>query len=467
MNEKTNTTEATQKIKKLSVLAKMDDLKIPLYQRPYKWTSEHVIKLLEDIFKHVHLDNKIYRIGSLILYEEKKEETTENDSAVLNIVDGQQRLTTLSILLYHLPAPVGETNNLLSKLKYTHPISKDNISHNSRVIDNWLASKFTDLDHKKRFRALILEKCEFVVFTVFSEDEAFQLFDSQNARGKELEPYDLLKAFHLREMEQDTEEERQLAVKQWEKAVDDGVLKTVLGNHLFKIRVWVKNQWKYDFTKADIDEFKGVSLEKEQKYPYEYASRILDGFIANAQQDKFLKNQHIGQTFPFSITMPIINGKRFFEYVAYYVQLTKMFPQDENESFEDDFKKFYRKYALNYRFAWRTGDKKVRNLYDNIILLYRDRFGNYEFELFYKAIYKAVYSIRCNTKAIKLETILNSNERKILQEINDCLDPNKLKAHHFKVYPLERQDNKMAKGVDVIKNWIEKNFNEDGATDSV
>jgi len=153
----------------------------------------------------------------------------------------------------------------------------------------------------------------------FHQDEAFQLFDSQNARGKALEPYDLLKAFHLREMDFDSEDDRTKCVECWETSVDNGTLKPILGNHLFKIRKWSKNERKYDFTKDEIEEFKGISLHQKQQYPYESAMRMLDGFVDNAQNDKFLRNLQVAQTFPFQITTPIINGKRFFEYVDFYI----------------------------------------------------------------------------------------------------------------------------------------------------
>ena len=46
-------------------------------------------------------------------------------------------------------------------------------------------------------------------------NEAFQLFDSQNTRGKALDPHALLKAYHLREMK-DTPYEMVRAVEKWE-----------------------------------------------------------------------------------------------------------------------------------------------------------------------------------------------------------------------------------------------------------
>lgn len=444
--------EAKQEIKKLKELLEIKNLTIPPYQRPYKWRTENVIQLLEDIFEHIITKEKVYRIGSLIVHEETEKD--ENGKIIYdggepkikerNIVDGQQRLTTISILLYHLK----NENYLFLNQNYKHKISKDNIVYNSRIIQNWL-DKFSDSD-KENFKKQLLDKCEFVLFTVYEQDEAFQLFDSQNARGKTLEPYDLLKAFHLREMEFDTETDKAKAVEHWENSIDNRLLKPILGNHLFKIRKWVKNEWKYDFTKNDIDEFKGISLHQIQQFPYESSLRMLDGFVENAQHDKFLKNNHIAQTFPFSITMPIINGKRFFEYVEYYVQLKRTF----FEKAESEFCEFYEKYTKNYHGAGRTGDWKVRNLYENILLLLCDKFGKQAFEEFYKSFYKAVYSIRCNNKSVRLETILNSPERRILQEINDAISPEKLKKYQYKNYNITKQENEMANGLLFIKKII-------------
>src|SRR5690554_4786650 len=74
---------------KLNKLVKEYELTIPVYQRPYKWTEKNVIQLLEDIFEYVIVKNKEYRIGNIILH---------SDNATNNVVDGQQRLTTISLI---------------------------------------------------------------------------------------------------------------------------------------------------------------------------------------------------------------------------------------------------------------------------------------------------------------------------------------------------------------------------------
>jgi hypothetical protein len=357
-------------------------------------------------------------------------------------------------------------NGLLSKGKFKHNISQNNIVYNHRIIYQWVITKFgNDESKKNEFKNKILNKCEFVLFTVFKQDEAFQLFDSQNARGKALEPYDLLKAFHLREMDFDSEEDRTKCVERWEISVDNGTLKPILGNHLFKIRKWCKNEWKYDFTKDEIEEFKGISLHQKQKYPYESAMRMLDGFVDNAQNDKFLRNLQIGQTFPFQITNPIINGKRFFEYVDFYIsQQEKLFDYNKEDSIKAEltrFVKFYEEYCLNRNhgndikyYGWsRSGDEKVRNLYENILLLFVDKFGFVDdFESFYKAFYKLAYHIRCTKSRITVETIMTSYARQIFNIINDSVSPESLKNYQYKTYKIDK--NNLVNGIDGIAKFI-------------
>lgn len=438
---------ARQEIKKLSELLNLENLAIPPYQRPYKWTKKNVVQLLEDIFEFVILKNKDYRIGNIIVH---------NENSTNNIVDGQQRLTTISILLKILDRSF---NGLLINEKYKHNISKNNIVYNYRIIDKWMKAKFESKDEKKAdFKNKILNKCEFVLFTVFKQDEAFQLFDSQNARGKTLEPYDLLKAFHLREMDFDSEDDRTKCVERWEKSIDNGTLKPILGNHLFKIRKWSKNERKYNFTKDEIEEFKGISLHQKQQYPYESAIRMLDGFVENAHNDKFLRNLQIAQTFPFQITMPIINGKRFFEYVDFYItQREKLFDCNKEDSIKaemPEFVKFYEDYCYGYYGWWRSGDEKVKNLYENILIAFIDKFGYVDdFENFYKAFYKLAYNIRCTKNRIMVETIMNSTARQVFGKINDSISPDNFKDYQYKTYKFTT--NEFVKGIEKITAFIE------------
>ena len=73
------------------------ELVVPEYQRPYKWTVRNAIQLLDDIIEAKNSSKEVYRVGTLILHKD-----TDHGQEVYNIVDGQQRIITFSLLLYAL-----------------------------------------------------------------------------------------------------------------------------------------------------------------------------------------------------------------------------------------------------------------------------------------------------------------------------------------------------------------------------
>ena len=62
---------------------------IPVYQRPYKWGDDEVDKLWDDILESYRNEEPNYFLGSIITAK------SGNGSKYLDVVDGQQRLTTL------------------------------------------------------------------------------------------------------------------------------------------------------------------------------------------------------------------------------------------------------------------------------------------------------------------------------------------------------------------------------------
>lgn len=73
-------------------------LTVPEYQRPYKWTARNAIQLLDDITEAKNDNKEVYRVGTLILHKDLDNKGQER----YNIVDGQQRIITFSLLLYAL-----------------------------------------------------------------------------------------------------------------------------------------------------------------------------------------------------------------------------------------------------------------------------------------------------------------------------------------------------------------------------
>jgi len=82
----------------LSYLSNGKKYNIPEYQRGYKWKQESVIKLLEDILHFPQEGTKFYCLQNITITDAK----TYDNIDVYNVIDGQQRLTTLIVVLSFL-----------------------------------------------------------------------------------------------------------------------------------------------------------------------------------------------------------------------------------------------------------------------------------------------------------------------------------------------------------------------------
>ncbi len=86
-----NLKDAQEKIENVFQRDSKEIYNIPLYQRPYSWGEEEINQFCEDIFDLN--ENSEYLLGSIILVKDK------NNPNKYDVIDGQQRLTTISIFL--------------------------------------------------------------------------------------------------------------------------------------------------------------------------------------------------------------------------------------------------------------------------------------------------------------------------------------------------------------------------------
>lgn len=329
-------------------------LEIPPYQRPYKWEDRLVAQLLTDLLAHP--DDRAFRLGTLVFHEPVK--------GNWQVVDGQQRLITLALLAHCLQcrSPLG-----ILKHPVTQRVSQENIASNFRLIESRLGS--LDSDRKAALKKCLEERCEWSVIVLDDLSEAFQFFDSHNTRGKELEPFDLLKAYHLRAMDKADERERNACVTTWEDAVASGDLKKVMDDFLYRIRRWLQGKPGRNFHRADVGLFKGVRLEQDD-FPYLRSLRVQEHFTKHYAEDpvRFVDRQTMG--FPFQIGQVLIDGQRFFEYVQHYTVLWRSLNGELERAKPDLFK-----VLDTYPGRNRKGDKLTRNLFDCLVLCILDKFG--------------------------------------------------------------------------------------------
>lgn len=316
-------------------LLSKDNLAIPNYQRPYKWTKRNIEEFLTDISKAIEEGQKYgesykYRIGTILIHN--------SQNGKLYIVDGQQRMISIALVcLYLLPS----FHSDLTDHRFTDDISKQNIRNNYIFIQQWFTLQGND--EKKRFLDALKDIVEVIVITVDEESEAFQLFDSQNSRGKALYPHDLLKAYHLREMNSSLSE-MEHAVKKWEDE-EPSEIKELLSDYIFPIYNWSKKTKTDTFSDRHIEVFKGVDI----KDSYTYAMRAF-------------KSSPI-----FQISEPFIAGNDFFEYVGHYIQMLRDIKKELEKNGEFS--------AIQEILSDRSsGLKYCKRLFYCVLLSYYDRF---------------------------------------------------------------------------------------------
>ncbi len=352
------------------------NLYIPDYQRPYKWTARNAIQLLDDIIDAKNNNKEAYRVGTLILHLDKN----KDGNTIYNIVDGQQRTITFSLLLFALyeleESSEKKKINFLKQDVFDNQHSRRNIPNNlnafKRRTHKGLDGK-ENTDHirdMKRLRDYIETQCELIVVITDDVSEAFQFFDSQNARGKTLYPHDLLKAYHLREMRDIDADKTEHIVKEWE-SLSQKDLATFFGDYLYRIKEWANGNWAYRLSEHNIYKFKGITKEARTPYAQFYKSAYsYANFVNNSAMPFVSGTRDINA---FQLNAPIIAGKPFFDYTKHYYEILKDI--QNNSKYEG----FYVKdntivKTLDRYFSKGVGNRIARLLFDTAMLLYVDRF---------------------------------------------------------------------------------------------
>lgn len=211
------------------ILTEQIRYEIPAYQRPYSWESGNVEQLLDDLWEAYEAKDEEYFIGSLITIERDKDRLYE-------VVDGQQRLTTLNLIFSRLRDAVDEPaktalgarvlpqnpltgekeaprltlrqrdqvffrryvlggeavpNDVRREIEKDLDAPKQRIVENLEVIDAFIAQR--DQGTLKHFANFVLSKVYVVFVTTASWQSAYRLFNVLNARGLALSNADLIK----------------------------------------------------------------------------------------------------------------------------------------------------------------------------------------------------------------------------------------------------------------------------------
>lgn len=180
--------------------------RIPIYQRNYAWKETEIRQLIQDIYDYAKQDEKqYYYIGTLVVLP--------NKDNTFEVIDGQQRLTTLSMLVAYLKNEEKEENNYYKNLENTitfqcRKVSTDALNkiwESSDVKDvadsissayhQILRKSFEDIvKEKEKFKKYLLENVIIYRISVPQDTDLNHYFEIMNTRGEQLEKHEILKA---------------------------------------------------------------------------------------------------------------------------------------------------------------------------------------------------------------------------------------------------------------------------------
>lgn len=254
---------------------------IDYYQREYRWETKHIAELLEDLtvkfresYEVTHERSAVenyghYFLGSIII--------SDRDGKKF-IIDGQQRLTSLTLLLIfiHRTLPDAEQKTQLSELIFSQKFGKKSfnldVSERTACMEalyaglpfeengksesvNNILGRYRDIEEQFQndlrgdalpfFADWLLENVHLVEITAYSDEDAYTIFETMNDRGLSLTPTDMLKGYLLANITDDelrnrtskVWRERLTELQEWGKEEDADAIKSWLrSQHAQKIR---------------------------------------------------------------------------------------------------------------------------------------------------------------------------------------------------------------------------------------
>jgi hypothetical protein len=253
------------------------------------------------------------------------------------VIDDQQRLTALCVLYRCLKGALPEK----AAMEYRSVKSVRNIAC------AW--PRFQAFD--RHWKDDLFERICFTAIDVPSEDVAFTFFGTQNNRGVPLHATDLLKAFHLRAINDSRRETLQTnCARRWERLQQMQPILGLAGDFapaLFNVFLWRARRWTgncvdFESHAALLDEFQNCTRKPDQDQDLatiplsrSHHNRLGISLTLYETDDYELTTQPIRlgdwpAELPFAMRQPIHRGLGFFLFADKYAALTHELPNGEH-----------------------------------------------------------------------------------------------------------------------------------------
>ena len=193
---------------------------VPIYQRNYAWGQDEISTLIQDVYD-AYYTKTIYFIGTLVSFHKGE--------SIFEVIDGQQRLTTINLVLNALEIPIKnkltyrarqKSNNSIQSIPDFHIEEKDEGIVNGFKYAQSAIKEIIPKECKDKFKDYFQNSVHLIHYQVPKDIDLNHYFEIMNSRGEQLEKHEIVKA---RLIEKLSVEERATFNILWENCSEMGV----------------------------------------------------------------------------------------------------------------------------------------------------------------------------------------------------------------------------------------------------
>lgn len=346
---------------------------IPIYQRNYAWEQEEIEQLLGDIYD----SSGKYYLGSLIV-----DEITPN---TFSVIDGQQRLTTIFLLLTFLKDKTLSKKSLRFEAREKSNITLNDLSEKANLDKDWFYSKeiiegfdviknYFSVEETKNpeYRNQFLSKLQNILIIRTQVPKQIDLnhyFEIMNTRGEQLELHEIAKGKILSIIDKDKPQYKDVAGLIWDKCSQMDSYIQMNFDKTSRKNLFSK-QWDIFLCSKPEDLLSKISLEKESSDKRFSLFEKLEAptIESTTKEDDDYENERFESIISFPNLLLIVNEAM------------------QNSSTDDDSTLDDKKFIETLKKQWANGNNAITFIYN--LLKYRFLFDKYIIKREYARDYK-------------------------------------------------------------------------------
>lgn len=236
---------------------------VPIYQRNYAWEDDEISALIQDVYDAFVQQKDTYFIGTLVSYHKGDQ--------VYEVIDGQQRLTTINLVLAALDIPLKnkltykarkKSNETIKSVPEFNVDERDNGIINGFTFAQNALKKIVSQEKLESYKKYFQENVHIIHYNVPKDIDLNHYFEIMNSRGEQLEKHEIIKA---RLIEQLNEQDKVTFSQLWENC---SIMNVYIQQKYKQEAIFGKNH--HEFIISEFDELPKVEMGLGKKSILEF-----------------------------------------------------------------------------------------------------------------------------------------------------------------------------------------------------